>query len=71
MNNICKDCPRYTPGYTYADGETWHTSHRCPGTACESYTGCVRRPWHPLAPVLNLVYNVDAEQWETEVKNNG
>lgn len=71
MNALCKDCPRYTPGYTYADGEMWHTSHRCPGTACESYTGCVRRPWHPLAPVLNLVYNVDAEQWETEVKING
>lgn len=64
MNNICKDCPRYTPGYTYADGETWYTSHRCPGSAPDACTGCVRRPWHPLRSVLELAYNVDKEQWE-------
>ena len=64
MNSICKDCPRYTPGYTYADGETWYTSHRCPGNSCGDYTGCSRKPWHPIRSVLGLAYNVDAERWE-------
>ena len=66
MNNICKDCPRYVPGYTYVDGEDWYTSHRCPGSACESYTGCARRPWHPLRTVLGLAYNINTEKWEVE-----
>lgn len=66
MNNICKDCPRYTPGYKYADGETWYTSHRCPGAASDACTGCVRRPWNPLRSVLGLVYNIESEKWEAK-----
>ena len=68
MNNICKDCPRYTAGYKYASGETRYTSHRCPGNACNNYTGCIRKPWHPLRSVLGLSYNIESEKWE-ETKN--
>ena len=67
MNKICQSCPRYDASYVFAPGESWYTSHRCPGSACETFTGCVRRPWNPLAPVLGLAYNVDTEQWE-EIK---
>lgn len=62
-NEMCRSCPRYTPGYTYSDSESEYTAHRCPGTACPVWTGCVRKPYNPLARVLGLTYDVDAEQW--------
>lgn len=68
MNAMCKTCPRYTPDFVPAAGESWYTAHRCPGSTCENYSGCVRKPWHPLAAVLGLVYNVEKETWENKAE---
>jgi len=70
MNNMCKTCPRFSAGYIPAEGETFYTAHYCAGCDNDAYTGCIRRPWHPLASVLNLVYNVNTEQWEDNKNGN-
>lgn len=68
MNNMCLSCPRYMPGYIYPENVSPYDSHRCPGTTNTTYTGCIRRPYNPLASVLDLVYNVDTEAWERRKK---
>lgn len=64
MNNICIDCPRYNPEKAAQEDGDWYLAHYCAGCNNPVYTGCVRRPYNPLARVLNLVYNVDLERWE-------
>lgn len=64
MNAMCLSCPRYKPGTVPARGESWYTMDRCPGTDNESYTGCIKKPWHPLASVLDLVYDLQTNTWK-------
>lgn len=63
MNSICTSCPRYNPEFVPAPGESWYAAHYCSGSD-DHFTGCVRKPYHPHAAVLDLVYNVDKEIWE-------
>ena len=68
MNSMCKNCPRYSAGFVPAESETAYTAHYCAGCVSEVYTGCIRKPYHPLANVLNLTYNVNTESWEDKSK---
>ena len=70
MNAMCKDCPRYSPGAAPAPGESWYTMHRCPGCDSDTWTGCAKKPWHPLASVLGLVYDVEKETWTNKTQED-
>ena len=68
MNSMCLNCPRYVAGYDYKQDESLYNAHYCPGTSNEVYTGCIRKPYNPMAREFGLVYNVIAEKWERDVK---
>lgn len=63
MNKMCVDCPRLDPSAAIPADSNWYDSPYCHGSESEAYTGCIRKPFHPGARLLGLVYDIDSDLW--------
>ena len=69
MNQICLNCPRYNPEKAKQEGKPWFCAHYCAGEENPRFTGCVRKPFNPLADTLKQAFIPDIEQWVDKTWN--